>query len=406
MRKPSELPSLGPAAPGDLYGKLVCRSSSFRRHPIGTVVVKVASRCNLACTYCYMYQMADRSWLGQPRFIGVETLHTLGERLADYAGQRALPSVTVVAHGGEPLLMGAVRLREFLAVIDASLRQSGCTPHLGVQTNGTLIDDEFVDLFREYEVGVGVSLDGPITAHDRYRVDKHGKGSSSATLRGISGLRGTTRDKHAIGGMLSYAHIDCQPGEFLTFFTELRIDNLDVLFPDFNHDTIPASYREGALARWMIELFDLWIEGSDELEIRTFAVIMHLLLGGRFGYESFGANSLGVLVVETDGGYHASDTLKSSYDGVTATGMNVLRHEIREVEEFPLVRAASSKAVSAAAECLACPIFDVCGGGLLAHRYSAKRGFDQPSVYCEDIQAIVGHIRGRIAREVPARWMR
>nr|WP_275413319.1 radical SAM protein [Actinoplanes philippinensis] len=367
--------------------------------------MKVASRCNLACTYCYMYEMTDQSWVDQPRFISADTAHALGKRLATYAVKRELSSLTVVAHGGEPLLMGVGRLRDFLAVIDDSLRRSGCFLRLGVQTNGTLINGEFIELFQEYNVGVGVSLDGPAQAHDRHRVDKYGIGSSRATIAGLSRLHDATQEEGILGGLLSYAHIDILPAEFLAFFAGLGVANLDVLLPDFNHDTIPPNYRGGAVAQWMIELFDLWIDRPDELEIRTFAVIMHLLLGGRFGYESFGANSLGVLVVETDGGYHASDTLKSAYEGVTSTGLNVWHHEVREAEESPLLRAAIDKAASAAAECLSCPIFNVCGGGLLAHRYSARRGFNQPSVYCEDIKAVVGHIRRRLAREIPAQML-
>jgi uncharacterized protein len=104
--------------------------------------------------------------------------------------------------------------------------------------------------------------------------------------------------------------------------------------------------------------------------------------------------------VESDGTYHAPDILKSAYEGATSTGMNVWQHEIREAESIPLVAATGSKTVTATSECLACPIFSVCGGGLLAHRYSIADGFDRPSVYCDDIQLIVNHIRGRLSQEL------
>ncbi|QXJ25732.1 radical SAM protein [Actinomadura graeca] len=379
------------------------RSEFDQNHPVRTAVIKVASRCNLACTYCYIYEMADQSWRRQPQVIDTTTIEAIAKRLAEYAQYRSLSALIVVAHGGEPLLIGPERLAHFFTTISHGLDTVGCETHLGVQTNGTLLSMEAVQKLKSRKVHIGISLDGPPKVNDEHRVDKHGIGTSGAVLDGLSRLREATNSRPLLGGFLSYADISVPPIVQLDYFIELGAAQVDFLFPNFNHDTLPKEYRNGALGRWMIQLFNLWMDRSNQLEVRTFTVIMRLLLGGKFGYESFGAESQKTIAVEPDGTYHASDVLKSAYEGVTSTGMDVWHHEIREVESMPLIAATSSKAVSAANECLACPIFSVCGGGLVAHRYSKAQGFNRVSVYCEDIKLLVRHIMDRLKKELMGR---
>jgi len=67
-------------------------------------LLKVASRCNLACDYCYMYEHADQSWRQQPHMFTSETSAAAVKRIGEYVGGRDLQHVSVVFHGGEPLL--------------------------------------------------------------------------------------------------------------------------------------------------------------------------------------------------------------------------------------------------------------------------------------------------------------
>src|SRR4051794_23115646 len=83
-------------------------------------VVKVASRCNLSCTYCYMYHHADQSWQQQPHFMSRDTIARLSDRLNEHAKTfDARPRFLVVAHGGEPLLYP--HLDEFLDMLHTSV---------------------------------------------------------------------------------------------------------------------------------------------------------------------------------------------------------------------------------------------------------------------------------------------
>lgn len=78
-------------------------------------VLKIRSRCDLLCDHCYVYEHADQSWRSRPIFIRPETVRAVAARLAEHAGSRALESVSVILHGGEPLLVGPARLRDICA---------------------------------------------------------------------------------------------------------------------------------------------------------------------------------------------------------------------------------------------------------------------------------------------------
>src|ERR1041385_9056751 len=80
---------------------------------IGSLVVKVAERCNLNCSYCYMYNHADQSYLRRPAFMSDEVFAQLLVRINEYCDRRPKHRMSLVFHGGEPMLMGTERFRRF-----------------------------------------------------------------------------------------------------------------------------------------------------------------------------------------------------------------------------------------------------------------------------------------------------
>ena len=82
------------------------QASNPQTVPISEYVLKVASRCNLACDYCYVYTMADQSWRSRPVVIAPEIAHATARRIAEHASTHRQAVTKVVMHGGEPLLAG------------------------------------------------------------------------------------------------------------------------------------------------------------------------------------------------------------------------------------------------------------------------------------------------------------
>src|SRR5688500_16525484 len=154
--------------------------------PFRQFVVKVHGRCNLACDYCYVYELADQRWRSRPRAMSPLIVAHTAERVAEHVRGHGLSDVEVVLHGGEPLLAGPAALgalvARFRSVVPVPVRFT-------VQTNATLLDREFLELFSALGVRVGVSVDGTPEAHDRHRVRPDGTGSWAAVRAALESLR-------------------------------------------------------------------------------------------------------------------------------------------------------------------------------------------------------------------------
>ncbi|WDM67685.1 hypothetical protein K6978_19950 [Xanthomonas cucurbitae] len=83
---------------------------------VDTVLLKVASRCNIDCTYCYVYNMGDEGWRGMPALMSDATVDALCQRLSELALAQAR-KFAIVLHGGEPMMMGPRRLKKLLTAL-------------------------------------------------------------------------------------------------------------------------------------------------------------------------------------------------------------------------------------------------------------------------------------------------
>jgi len=127
--------------------------------PLSQFILKIHSRCNLSCRYCYVYTMADQSWRDQPVAMTPTVLALAAQRIAEHAVRNAVRRIRVVLHGGEPLLAG----HEFIDLPATMINQTVgavAAVDIVVQTNGVLLEESMLDLLRRKGIRVGVSLDG------------------------------------------------------------------------------------------------------------------------------------------------------------------------------------------------------------------------------------------------------
>src|SRR5207344_318382 len=109
------------------------RARGHQPVPFRQFILKVHSRCNLSCSYCYVYEMADQGWQGLPKQMTLATVDKVVSRIAEHARQHDLPSVEVILHGGEPLLARA----QWTSQLVGSLRARVPTQvDISMQTNG------------------------------------------------------------------------------------------------------------------------------------------------------------------------------------------------------------------------------------------------------------------------------
>ncbi|MEU8272092.1 cyclophane-forming radical SAM peptide maturase AmcB [Sphaerisporangium sp. NPDC049002] len=143
-----------------------------------TLVLQPTTLCNLDCAYCYL---PFRRLSNEMSPEVAKAVAASAADLTDLSGQ-----LDIVWHGGEPLALGPRKFAALLAPFE-QLRQAGQIQH-SVQTNATLIDDEWCDLLARYQVRVGVSIDGPVALNAR-RVDLRGRPAFDRIVRGIRRLR-------------------------------------------------------------------------------------------------------------------------------------------------------------------------------------------------------------------------
>ncbi len=349
--------------------------------------------------------MADQSWAERPRTMPRSTLRHVAFRIAEHVHAHGLASIHLVLHGGEPLLAGVEGIEDAVTTIRDAVGPR-VRVAVSVQTNAVRLDETFLRAFDRLGARVGVSLDGDVTAHDRHRRHADGRGSHAAVAAALGPLAGEYR--HLFGGILCTVDVRNDPLRTYEALLDFAPPAVDFLLPHGNWAAPPPGRSPGSAATpyadWLIPIFDRWYApGARPTEVRLFADIMHLLLGGASAGEAVGLAPARMVVIETDGAIEQSDTLKSAYPGGPATGFHVARDPFDAVLGHPAVRARQIGAQALGAECLACPVMRVCGGGLYAHRYRPGAGFANPSVYCADLFRLITHIRHRVESDVTAR---
>jgi uncharacterized protein len=377
-------------------------AGGWRPTPFCEFIVKIHSRCDLSCRYCYMYEMADQSWRLRPKRISRETILHASRRIADHARAHSLDAVQIVLHGGEPLLAGP-ELIEYI-VTTARATATDVQVNVVLQTNGILLDASFLKLFDELDIHVGISLDGDADAHDRHRQRANGEGSHAAVVRSLELL---TSDpfRHLFNGLL--CTIDPRNDPIGTYEALLRFKPpvIDFLLPHGNWSSPPPGripgLTETPYADWLIRVFDRWYdEPYQQTRVRLFNEIIQLFLGGYSATELIGLSPISAVVIETDGSIEQSDILKSAYAGAPETGLHISRDSFDAVLALPQFAARQIGLRALSDDCRACEIRRVCGGGLYAHRYRSGSGFANPSVYCPDLFRLVTHIRPVVAAGV------
>jgi uncharacterized protein len=378
------------------------RRSGWAPTPFRQFLFKVHSRCNLNCSYCYVYHLADQSWRDQPKLMAPATVEVAARRIREHVEAHGIDAIGVVLHGGEPLLAGLDYIRSLVGRV--RLIEPAASVHFGIQTNAVLVDEHLARFFHDEGMTVGVSLDGDPTTNDLHRRYRDGSSSYQEVARG---LRLLTRPEFrgTLSGILCTITLDADPLGVYQHLMEFSPPGLNFLLPHGNWSSPPPGKSEPMAgtpyADWLIEIFDHWYSSPVKpVRIRVFDEIISLLLGGRSASESWGLDPVNLVVVETDGTIEQVDSLKSAYDGAPATGLNVRDHSFDEALRLPPMIARQIGIDALHATCLGCPAVRVCGAGLYPHRYVAGSGFKHPSVYCLDLYKLIAHIREALGRDI------
>lgn len=356
------------------------------------VIFKLAGNCNINCTYCYVYNGQDTSYKGQPSIASFEVVNQAALFLRAGCLQLGLRALQIDFHGGEPLLVGKHRFREICRSFRNSLDPI-VDLRLAIQTNATLVDEDWVNLFEEFRVSPGVSLDGPQPYNDKYRVDFQGRGTYQRVVRGLSLLQTAIvegrLDSLGVLAVVNPSHSGAHTYKHLVH--ELNIRTLDFLLPDSTHD----AFTENAThyGKYLCEIFDSWAEDDDpEIRVRILNSVMSLLLGGRSKVVGFGQEMPLAITIAADGTLGVDDTLRSCGTDYYSTGLNITTCDLHEFLNHRHMREIAESNKVLPEVCSKCCWKRVCGGGHLVHRYSRRDGFNNKSILCEGLKLFYSHV--------------
>ena len=362
--------------------------------PFSQFILKVHSRCNLSCTYCYVYEMADRGWSNLPKRMDPAIVRTVVERIGEHARVHDLPSVDVILHGGEPLLAGT----EWLTGLARSLHAAGpAQVNIGVQTNGTLLRPRMLQTLKELGISVGVSLDGDAEATGRHRLYPSGRSSFDDVADGLR-LLGSPGFRDIYSGILCTIDVQNDPVATYEALLTFRPPAVDLLLPHANWSCPPPGT---GYADWLIAVFERWYSAPEqETRIRLFSELIQLVLGNPGAVEGLGLGPSTLIVVDTDGSIKQLDSLSSTYESAAETGLHVSTDAFDAALDHPTTVARQIGIDALSAQCQRCPVLRVCGGGLYPHRYRSGAGFRHPSVYCADLMKLIAHVSDRVFSDV------
>ncbi len=244
---------------------------------LSVMIKPVSGRCNLACAYCFYRDLVSLRAAGDCGEMALDTL----EMIVQKALLEAKGHCSFLFQGGEPMLRGLDFFRAFVS-FQQKYNLHGISLSNALQTNGTLIDDEWAAFFRQNGFLVGISLDGTEESHDLWRKDPAGKGTHSGAIRGLRILQKHGVECHVLSVVTQ--QLAEHPVQAYSFCRELGISNWQFIpcLDGFARGRRAYSLEPTAYGQFLCQVFDLWyadLRKGRYLSIRLFDNWVRLLLG-------------------------------------------------------------------------------------------------------------------------------
>ncbi|MEN3385177.1 MAG: uncharacterized protein V7608_5221 [Hyphomicrobiales bacterium] len=344
------------------------------------IVIQPTPFCNIDCTYCYLPRRDDRAKLG------LEDIRRIFERLTTFP---TLPDrVTVVWHAGEPLVLGPAYYDAAFACIRAVSKS--ITFEHAFQTNAMLIDDRWCDLFQRWNVGLGVSIDGPRHIHDAARKTRDGRGTFDQAIAGVKCLQRRNIPFTIISVLTKAAVLD--PDGMFEFYRSLDIRdvgfNIDEQEGIHKASSLGDAASETALTRFFARFGELMTLHQFPIAVReleeTLAAIRVLDPHGPMNSQ---VTPFGIITIGVDGDVF---TFSPELVGYSATEFptfaigNVLRQSFEELSASPVLARLTEHVREGVDLCRSqCAYFRLCGGGAPSNKLFENGTFaSTETLYC------------------------
>jgi len=360
--------------------------------PFNIMAKPVCGVCNLNCRYCY--------YIGKPGelYPSVKDFYMSGAVLESYVRQymEAMPIRCEFGwQGGEPLLAGKDFFRKAVE-LQKQFGRSGQVVANGLQTNGTLLDDEWCEFLAEHKFLVGVSLDGPPQWHDVFRRDRAGNATFHRAWAGLERL-----GKHGVEfNVLVTLNSANAPhgGDIYRYFVNRGIRYVQFIpVLERTADGRPTDYSCTAeqFGRFMLEVFQLWASRDvGRVSERLIDNVMHQLLFGHASTCCYADRCANAYVLEWNGDLYVCDHFVYRQWLIGNIMDRPLRDLVRDglLEEFARLKAQPPQ------RCRGCEYFEFCRGGCPKHHMPIGTSPDRYNHFCEGYKMFFREALGELKR--------
>ena len=355
--------------------------------PFVIMVKPVSSLCNLRCSYCYYLETARENNILSGTGMTEEILERV---ISQYIKSSPGPVVSFTWHGGEPVLAGLDFYRTAVRLQSEYLPE-GWSCWNSLQTNGTLLDNEWCDFLKENNFDVGLSLDADRWLHDKYRKDAEGHGSFERVLKSAQLLQ-----QHGIQPDLLCTVTSAAAKDPLAVYTALRslgtgwMQFIPIVrrLPDgrVTEDSVTA---EG-YGYFLCEIFDEWLLNDiGRTNVQIFAESSLIIQGGSTSLCSMSQVCGRALVVEQNGSVYSCDHFVSPehcLGNIADISLGQLA-DSREQQDFGL-----RKQENINSRCRNCQYLKFCGGGCPKDRFAAdSHGEGNLNYLCDGLREFFRH---------------
>lgn len=371
-----------------------------------SLIIKPTRKCNLRCSYCH-------DWRSRGPKISFEVLANL---TAKALAPNKYRLVNFIWHGGEPLLLGIDFFKKALSLQEAFINDNQYVMN-SIQTNGTLLNEEWCEFFRRNRFNVGVSIDGPEEIHNLNRSYMTGKGSFQDIVKKLDLLR-SFNISFGILLVLNENSLRLSPPEIFEFMiNDLKVKSFsflpavpsnipghEVAGDSSGGDTQANYFTLDSYSDFMIEIFDYWYSLDDpEIKIRELEGITRSILRGNPQLCTLAGDCIGSNYhIEAEGdvyhcdrflgdeNYHLGNVLTDTFESILESDkfLGLLEDERAGLDELS-----------------SCEYFDICNGGCPHDRYIAAKYVPGYAGECCGQGKLIAHIKESLATGIGERNM-
>lgn len=361
--------------------------------PLSLLLKPASSACNLRCAYCFYTDEAQKRQVANYGMMPEE----VARAVVDKALAEAEGSISFLFQGGEPTLAGLEFYRRFTALVEERAPK-GLAVHYAIQTNGTLLDEEWCRFFSGKRFLVGLSLDGNRACHDHFRRDGAGRGTYDQVVRASRLLDRAGAEYNILAVVTNHLarHIQsvfsslCKSGfRFQQYIPCL--DPLDETRGGNSYSLSPAQY-----GNFLKALFDLWyqeLERGEYYSIRFFDNLVWMLAGRQPEQCSMRGCCSNQYLIEADGSVYPCD-----FYGLDPYKIgNVRNNSWRQLDQARKELGFVEQSQRVPEECCVCRWYALCRNGCRRDRLRVKDELGK-NYYCESYAAFFDYAMPRLRR--------